>query len=409
MFQTRLLHYNECAKKKRRDKYYFLAYLVFFGSNVIYLLSVHFSQRVKTHYSDADFISNALIPVSGVFLAAIFFGMLLSYSVRNPRYNLNKSIAVDESKVNKIVLIIFFINLIILYRVQVAYGGIPILIFSSDMNVSHVNATQGQIGGGLLGISFLSLTIGIYLTSLILIGSRKENSPLKKKYFFYLLVLIIFSLTFGKLGVLIFGMMFFIYERLISNKLISLAAYMAIAFVMINFIVVYRSQGFSTGIMHISISPFTYILDYYSQSAVNALNFIYSDALRDYKFNFLSEILKTLPTIFSSIIPIENNDFNRELIDNNILQKGAPSGYYSYFLTQGYFGIFSYGLITGIIVGWFINRINNPFYEIFFPFLLFAGFTSPIHVMLINHFFLLFPFVFIYSIRLIIFKQVKLL
>jgi hypothetical protein len=120
-------------------------------------------------------------------------------------------------------------------------------------------------------------------------------------------------------------------------------------------------------------------------------------------------VFATLPSIFSSIIPLEYNDNNKQLIDDHILISGAPSGYYTYFLTQGYFGIFSYGLATGVIIGWFINRINNPLYEIFFPFILYAGFTSPIHVMFLNYFFLLFPFVIIYSLKSIIFRQDKLL
>jgi len=409
MSQTRLLHYNECAKQKRRDKYYLLAYLVFFGSNVIYLLSVYFSQRIEYHYSDANFISNALIPISGVLLAAIFFGMLLSYSVRTPRYYLNKPIVVNESKVNKIILIILFVNFFILYRVQVVYGGIPILIYNLDMNVGVANSMQGAIGGGLLGIALLSINVGIYLSFLILIGPRKEHISLKKKYFFYLFLLIILSLIFGKLGVLIFGIMFFIYERLINHKIIIMIVYLAIAFIAINFIVVYRSQGLSNEVLNLSISPVTYIFDYYSQSAVNMLNFIYNDGLRDYKISFLNEVFATLPSIFSSIIPLEYNDNNKQLIDDHILISGAPSGYYTYFLIQGYFGIFSYGLATGVIIGWFINRINNPLYEIFFPFILYAGFTSPIHVMFLNYFFLLFPFVIIYSLKSIIFRQDKLL
>jgi len=208
-------------------------------------------------------------------------------------------------------------------------------------------------------------------------------------------------MLFGKLGTIIFIGFFFLYERCVSGRVLSTIPAIILFFFIINFISVYRSQGIIDSAF--SFSPLLYIFDYYSQSSMNMLYFIYNETFKGYDFSILYELYRTLPSFILDMVDYGRSSEKNNFIEDNILIQGAPSGYYGYYLSGGFYLIAMFGLLTGVVSGWFINRINRLYYDVFYSFLMFAAFVSPVHVIMINHFYLLLPMIAIYLLRPIIF------
>ena len=387
---------------KRRDSHYFYLLGLFLSANILYLLSVYYSHRATYHYSNADFIGHDLIPVSAVFLISILLGMVISYSFRDR--HISAPVVTEQvnfKKLNLVIYALLAINFIITLSVVYVYKGIPLLMyFDENFSVVDANTMQSNLFPSSLGLSLLINHVVIYLSMLALL--RLEIKSIERtKYYLFFIIVGLFSMLFGKLGTIIFIGFFFLYERCVSGRVLSTIPAIILFFFIINFISVYRSQGIIDSAF--SFSPLLYIFDYYSHSSMIMLYFIYNETFKGYDFSILYELYRTLPSFILDMVDYGRSSEKNNFIEDNILIQGAPSGYYGYYLSGGFYLIAMFGLLTGVVSGWFINRINRLYYDVFYSFLMFAAFVSPVHVIMINHFYLLLPMIAIYLLRPIIF------
>jgi hypothetical protein len=380
----------------RTKAFYYIWCSIFFGS-VFFPLSVWYSSN-SIRYSSEAFMAHSLNKPALIFLVCVSFGLILSYNFKT----INKKYVINFSRLKFVCIVFITINFLIQFLIFQKFNGLPIFLYVDGLNVSDANAMQSELPAGTLGVALLSSNTTVYLA---FAGLLFDEDKRYGSYYKIIILNAILSLPFGKLGVLLLSVTAIFCDQLRrKNYGILFTCFLTIGF-LANFILHYRSQGF-VSLNFIDHTFFSYVLEYYSQSALNMLWMLHSDVVLP--FSFYGLFLGGLPESIQYFI---NPDFKREIMAANseLLIVGAPSGFFAFLLHSGGGLIFStIAFLYGLSLGYLVNRFRGTPYFGFFPFFIFSGLVYPVHALLLNHFFFLFPLVLFKTLESFIFPARKL-
>lgn len=380
-----------------KTKAFFYIWGAIFLGSVLYPLSVWHSNNA-IRYSSEAFIAHSLNKPALIFLVCVSFGLILTYNFKVK----SRNYAINFSRLKFVCAIFVIANILVLFAVFQKFGGLPIFLFNDGFNVSDANAKQSELPTGILGVALLSSTTTVYLA---FTGLLFDEGKSHRYYYKIIFLIAILSLPFGKLGVFLLSFTAIVCDQLRrKNYGLLIISFLTIGF-FVNFVLHYRSQGVAS-LNFVGYNFFSYVLEYYSQSALNMLWMLHSNVVLPFSLHSL--FLGGLPETLQYLI---NPDFKQDAMSANseLLIVGAPSGFFTFMLHSWGGLIFSaIAFLYGLSLGYFVNRFRGTPYLGFFPFFIFSGLVYPVHNLFFNHFFFLFPLVLFKILESFVFPARKL-